>query len=65
MAKLGEVCKVSPSTKNIKRQSAWLLNLDMVEQQTGRVIEYIIRFGLLTKRCSEELLIETMSILTL
>lgn len=40
MAKLGEVCKVSPSTKNIKRQSAWLLNLDMVEQQTGRVIEY-------------------------
>ena len=40
MAKLGEVCKVSPSTKNIKRQSACLLNLDMVEQQTGRVIEY-------------------------
>lgn len=40
MAKLGEVCKVSPSTKNIKHQSAWLLNLDMVEQQTGRVIEY-------------------------
>ena len=40
MAKLGEVCKVSPSTKNINRQSAWLLNLDMVEQQTGRVIEY-------------------------
>ncbi len=40
MAKLGEVCKVSPSTKNIKRQGAWLLNLDMVEQQTGRVIEY-------------------------
>lgn len=40
MAKLGEVCKVSQSTKNIKRQSAWLLNLDMVEQQTGRVIEY-------------------------
>ena len=40
MAKLGEVCKVSPSTKSIKRQGAWLLNLDMVEQQTGRVIEY-------------------------
>lgn len=40
MAKLGEVCKVSPSTKNIERQVAWLLNLDMVEQQTGRVIEY-------------------------
>lgn len=40
MAKLGEVCKVSPSTKNIERQGAWLLNLDMVEQQTGRVIEY-------------------------
>ena len=40
MAKLGEVCKVSPSTKNIERQGAWLLNLDMVEQETGRVIEY-------------------------
>ena len=40
MAKLGEICKVSPSTKAIVRQSAWLLNLDMVEQQTGRVIEY-------------------------
>ena len=40
MAKLGEVCKVSPSTKNIERQGAWLLNLDMVEQQTGRVVEY-------------------------
>lgn len=40
MAKLGEVCKVLPSTKNIERQGAWLLNLDMVEQQTGRVIEY-------------------------
>ena len=40
MAKLGEVCKVSTSTKNIERQGAWLLNLDMVEQQTGRVIEY-------------------------
>ena len=40
MAKLGEICKVSPSTKNIERQGAWLLNLDMVEQQTGRVIKY-------------------------
>ena len=40
MAKLGEACKVSPSTKNIERQGAWLLNLDMVEQETGRVIEY-------------------------
>lgn len=40
MEKLGAVCKVSPSTKNIERQGAWLLNLDMVEQQTGRVIEY-------------------------
>ena len=40
MAKLREVCKISPSTKNIERQGAWLLNLDMVEQQTGRVIEY-------------------------
>lgn len=40
MAKLGEVCKVSASTKMIDKSKAWLLNLDMVEQQTGRVIEY-------------------------
>ena len=37
MAKLGEVCRISPSTKSISRQNAWLLNLDMIEQQTGRV----------------------------
>lgn len=40
MAKLGEVCKVSASTKMIDKSKAWLLNLDMVEQQTGRVVEY-------------------------
>ena len=32
MAKLGEVCKVSASTKMIDKSKAWLLNLDMVEQ---------------------------------
>ena len=37
MAKLGEVCRISPSTKSISRQNAWLLNLDMIEQRTGRV----------------------------
>ena len=40
MEKLGEVCKVSASTKMIDKSKAWLLNLDMVEQQTGRVVEY-------------------------
>lgn len=40
MAKLGEVCKVSASTKMIDKSKAWLLNLDMVEQQTGRVVKY-------------------------
>lgn len=40
MAKLREVCKVSASTKMIDKSKAWLLNLDMVEQQTGRVVEY-------------------------
>ena len=40
MAKLGEVCKVSASTKMIDKSKAWLLNLDVVEQQTGRVVEY-------------------------
>lgn len=40
MAKLGEVCKVSASTKMIDKSKAWLLNLDMVEQQTGQIVEY-------------------------
>ncbi len=40
MAKLGEVCKVSASTKMIDKSKEWLLNLDMVEQQTGRAVEY-------------------------
>lgn len=40
MAKLGEVCKVSASSKMLDKSKAWLLNLDTVEQQTGRVVEY-------------------------
>lgn len=40
MAKLGEVCKVSASSKMIDKSKAWLLNLDMVEQQTGQIIKY-------------------------
>ena len=40
MAKLGEICKVSASTKIIDKSSVWLLNLDMIEQQTGQIINY-------------------------
>ena len=40
MAKLGEVCEVSPSKKQLSGETFWLLNLDMVEQQTGSVIDY-------------------------
>lgn len=40
MAKIGDVVKVSPSSNKLKDEKCWLLNLDMVEQQTGNVIEY-------------------------
>lgn len=40
MAKLGEYISIQASTKLLSGDDFWLLNLDMVEQHTGRVIEY-------------------------
>ncbi len=38
--RLGDVVKISPSSKQLCSNTYWLLNLDMVEQQTGAIIEY-------------------------
>ena len=40
MARLGDVCAVSSSNAPISGNRIWLLNLDMVEQQTGNIISY-------------------------
>ncbi|MGN0766220.1 MAG: restriction endonuclease subunit S [Christensenellales bacterium] len=40
MARLGDVVKISPSTAPLVGEQHWLLNLDMVEQQTGQIIAY-------------------------
>lgn len=40
MARLGDVVKIEASSKQVVGDRFWLLNLDMVEQQTGNVISY-------------------------
>ncbi|MEY8232898.1 restriction endonuclease subunit S [Oscillospiraceae bacterium 50-16] len=40
MVRLGDVVTVSASTKKLDSEEIWLLNLDMVEQQTGYIISY-------------------------
>lgn len=40
MMKISDCVSVKGSNKKIEGDSFWLLNLDMVEQQTGRIIEY-------------------------
>ena len=40
MAKLGDVCTISSSNVSMLDDKVWLLNLDMVEQQTGNIISY-------------------------
>ena len=40
MARLGDICTVSSSNAPISDNRIWLLNLDMVEQQTGNIISY-------------------------
>lgn len=40
MARLGDVCTISSSNAPILDNQIWLLNLDMVEQQTGNIISY-------------------------
>ena len=40
MARLGDVCTISSSNVSMLDDKVWLLNLDMVEQQTGNIISY-------------------------
>ena len=40
MARLGDIVKIEASSKSVVSDKCWLLNLDMVEQQTGNVIDY-------------------------
>ena len=40
MARLGDLVTVSASSEQLTGDKFWLLNLDMVEQQTGNIIEY-------------------------
>jgi len=40
MARLGDVVEIKASSKYVNGDKFWLLNLDMVEQQTGNVIDY-------------------------
>ncbi len=40
MARLGDVCSIRSSNHSADKDKNWLLNLDVVEQQTGRVLEY-------------------------
>ena len=40
MTRLGDVVKIEASSKSVVGDKFWLLNLDMVEQQTGNVIDY-------------------------
>ena len=41
IARLGDVCAISASAKENPDEYVWLLNLDMVEQQTGRILQYV------------------------
>ncbi len=40
MARLGDLVTISSSSEKLKSDTFWLLNLDMVEQQTGNILEY-------------------------
>ena len=40
MARVGDVVKIEASSKRVVGDKFWLLNLDMVEQQTGNIIDY-------------------------
>ena len=40
MARLGDVATISASSQELNDEKIWLLNLDMVEQQTGTIIAY-------------------------
>lgn len=40
MARLRDVCSIRSSNHAADKEKNWLLNLDVVEQQTGKVLEY-------------------------
>ena len=40
MARLGDLVTISSSSEKLEGDTFWLLNLDMVEQQTGNIIQY-------------------------
>ena len=40
MVRLGDVVRIEVSSKQVTGNRFWLLNLDMVEQQTGNVVAY-------------------------
>lgn len=40
VVRLGDVCKIQRKVAITGANTAWLLNLDKIEQQTGRVLEY-------------------------
>ena len=39
--KLGDAVKIQQSCKELDSDNIWLLNLDMIEQHTGRVIDHV------------------------
>ena len=41
MARLGDLITISSSSKVIDGDKFWLLNLDMIEQQTGRILDFL------------------------
>ena len=41
MARLGDLITISSSSKVIDGDKYWLLNLDMIEQQTGRILDFM------------------------
>ena len=41
MSKLGDYVSIKASKKELHGEKFWLLNLDMVEQQTGQVLDYL------------------------
>ena len=41
MARLGDLVTIVSSSKRIDGEKFWLLNLDMIEQQTGRIVNYL------------------------
>jgi len=40
MTQLRDIVRIEASSKNVIGDKFWLLNLDMVEQQTGNIIDY-------------------------